>query len=235
MVDNNSYIENGINEILFTYAKELNQYANYLTKEKNYSREELYKVLQTLKIYYNKLSMILKKGVFAITPSDIENINDYEHIKYLRENFYPDGSNEIANFQSFLLNDGLISTPNIFYEDPVITQKKNLEFIYHRKPRHFKAIQSLDKISYYYPFNELPHAKRTIDGRITITKKKLIKNGEFTYLFYDHIKDDYIKDQNGNDIEIKSFADAKQFVKELYKANWEEWRKAPLPDEKPRE
>ncbi|MDC7278055.1 hypothetical protein NXH64_00930 [Butyrivibrio fibrisolvens] len=222
-----SYIENNIKEILFNYPKELCLYSDYLNKECNTSLEDLYKILLNLRIYYNKLSIILKKGVFAITPNDIESINSPEQITYLCESSYPNGHNEIAKYQSFLANNKLITAQNIYCKEPVVQKISSPTISKYKKPRCFKAIKSLEKISYNY-HAEIPFSKRTIDGRISIVKKILSKYSDYTYIFFDHEKGDYIKDNTGKIVEKKSFIDAKQFVKELYEKNWKKWKNTTL-------
>jgi hypothetical protein len=198
-----------IEEISFHMPKEFQDYVAKLVNVHTMSYYDIYVHLRYIAAYYRKLSSICNKIAYKITPADIENTNHFPDGSY----FILDNVNRknVAIYHSYLKENGIIA-------EALVTPPEKRSIISHAaKKRNPRKIKTPADVKLFKDENR-PYSKTTIDLKYSLDKEFI--NGKYTnyvYKIYNHETGTYFSDQDGNTLKIKNYAEARAFIKQLYK------------------
>ena len=198
-----------IEEISFHMPKEFQDYVSKLVDVPTMSHYEIYVHLRYIAAYYRKLASICNKIAYKITPADIENTNHFPDGSY----FILDNVNRknVAIYHSHLKENGIIV-------EALVTPPEKCSIISPAaKKRNPRKIKTPADVKLFKDENR-PYSKTTIDLKYSLDKEFI--NGKYTnyvYKIYNHETGTYFSDQDGNTLKIKNYAEARAFIKQLYK------------------
>lgn len=205
-----NYYKKKIEELIYKFPNEFQQYASYLLKDKNMTYSEAYIPLKTIESYYNVLSMNLHKIAFKINPKDFENSSDITN-SFIKKSLADKQQIHLADFYEWLKENKLVTNLLVKYPESNSKVKKPVT---NNTPRK-KNIKSADDVHFFKDDNK-KYAQTTIDYKYSLEKNFKDKYADYTYKIHDNENDRYFLDEDGNILEFEYYKDAREFVKKLY-------------------
>ncbi len=208
-IDKEKIYKKEIDEITYKLPREFEDYLNILLEKNNHTYDrELFNTLSKIMGYYSKLGMMFNKMPFKVTPEDMKAADKDEIEKYLEFQTINNSRDAIIDYQNYLIEKQAL-------EHITIASAKEKEN-YLPKQRNARKIKSASDVKFFKDYTR-KNSKTTIDLKYSLDKEIKGKYTDYVYRIYDHKKESYILDQNGNILEIKEYVAAREYVKSLYK------------------